>query len=709
MITNGTAALQVDVSSSLVLHARPIRAETDHESLSRFSDDRWDLTPGIIEEHSAKTGINFTSFPPKWRSVVKEYFWHVINTVPSRGMFRGTGVSKPSLRTVSLIAPHLRRALTWFDSQGIGNLREATPEILDRLLGDLSSAPLTFDQKRMIIVELRRLWCYRDVVPAHLQLPTSHPWFDDRISDLLVAPTSPSENRTPRVPDATLVPLFSWALRFAEEFSDDIIRAYRDYQTLVIHNQSHRPRGMPYPSAKSDRQALLIDVARRLEAAGLGWPGRELPNGSREIVWAHVQRLTAGGPGHLFARHDRTFIDSLGLPVDDDKYLLTEVRGKLDGQPWLPAGRVSWDSVVPLADQLQTACFIVLAYLSGMRPGEVLSLERGCLRYNDVTQLWEIYGRHWKGVRGPSGEKLPEGVVRKEPWTVHPAAAQAVQALERLHDEQLLFPADLRTAPVRGRRPRPKRRPGKAKTSSQVGTDIRQFIEFVNAYCNANERTDLIAHDLSDRISPSRFRRTLAWHIVRNPRGLVAAAIQYGHVGTHITQGYGGSYASGFPDDIAMERWLEKLDRIVDLQAYVDGGGVVSGPSAQELKRRVTKAVAKFAGRTIPTARQAERQLADPDMQIHRGLGMHCVFDRTKALCLKDVNADSDTPQIGNCRSNCGSIARTDSDVAELQATAASLLDDPLAPSVRYERAIEVARLSAVVAEQHADGQSRDL
>lgn len=36
----------------------------------------------------------------------------------------------------------------------------------------------------------------------------------------------------------------------------------------------------------------------------------------------------------------------------------------------------------------------------------------------------------------------------------------------------------------------------------------------------------------------ARFRRSLAWHIARRPGGLVALAIQYGHMRTTMSAGY---------------------------------------------------------------------------------------------------------------------------------------------------------------------------
>jgi hypothetical protein len=70
-----------------------------------------------------------------------------------------------------------------------------------------------------------------------------------------------------------------------------------------------------------------------------------------------------------------------------------------------------------------------------------------------------------------------------------------------------------------------------------VAEAIARFVAWVNADCQANQRHhEQIPPDPSGRpLAPSRLRRTLAWFIVRRPRGLVAGAIQYGHVQVQVT------------------------------------------------------------------------------------------------------------------------------------------------------------------------------
>ena len=132
--------------------------------------------------------------------------------------------------------------------------------------------------------------------------------------------------------------------------------------------------------------------------------------------------------------------------------------------------------------------------------------------------------------------------------------------------------------------------------------------------------------------SASRFRRTLAWFICRRPRGLVAAAIQYGHLHVQITQGYSGSYASGFPDDIAFERWLARLDELDEADRRLSEGGHVSGPAADAYRSRVAGGASRFAGRVIRSGKAARHVLANPSLQIYPGRGMVRVQRRDRVV-----------------------------------------------------------------------------
>ncbi|WP_280496867.1 hypothetical protein [Nocardia asiatica] len=101
-------------------------------------------------------------------------------------------------------------------------------------------------------------------------------------------------------------------------------------------------------------------------------------------------------------------------------------------------------------------------------------------------------------------------------------------------------------------------------------------------------------------------RRTLAWHIVRRPGGTTAAATQYGHLYTGMTHGYAGQADARY-------------------------------------RRRIADAH-HFHGVTITTGAQASAALANPDLQIHHGALLTCVFRPETAACHSDITADTGEP-----------------------------------------------------------------
>lgn len=371
----------------------------------------------------------------------------------------------------------------------------------------------------------------------------------------------------------------------------------------------------------------------------------------------------------------------------------------MDGQAW-QQHPITFAEAEHLIRHLFTACFIVIAYLSGARPGEVLALRRGCV-HHDAAGVWLMQGRKWKGATDEEGDKKPQGEERTDPWVVVKPVADAVAVLERLHDRDLLFPTTLfdtriANALAQGRL-------GKARTTQVLAHHIDLFTAWIDGYCAITGRNEQVPADPTGRkLYPVRFRRTLAWHIVRRPRGLVAAAIQYGHLHVGVTLGYSGTYASGFPDEHAFETWLLRLEQLADAEQRLRAGEHVSGPAAPTYTQRVQQASRQFAGRVLSSTRQARDLLDNPTLQIHEGKGMTCVFDPAKAKCrLGSGENIRRTPDLTDCQPGCQNIARTDRDIAVLRNQVAELEDlvnDPLSPHPRRERERhELTRLNAIV------------
>jgi hypothetical protein len=176
-----------------------------------------------------------------------------------------------------------------------------------------------------------------------------------------------------------------------------------------------------------------------------------------------------------------------------------------------------------------------------------------------------------------------------------------------------------------------------------------------------------------------------------------------------MTVGYAGTYASGFPDDLAFEELMARLDTLANAHKHLSSGAHVSGPAADQYRHRVEEAQ-RFAGHVLTTRREARALFSNPDLQIYPGEGMTCVFDPQRAACRTDRD-DTDTrrtPDLSDCRAHCANIARTDRDIDALRDQAAHLTtvaDDPIAPAprtIRYRN--ELDRLRTLI-DEHDHGR----
>lgn len=685
----------------LVLAHRPLRPGSASRDLSRLHDDVWDFTPAIFEEHADSVTLRFGNYPARWRSALKTYLWVLLNDEEPRPMPTTQDGAPLAVLSVKHTAMVLRQLFATLEEAGITDLADTDALLLEQITRTPTWQQSGRDRRTRLLLELRRLWAWRDRVPPPLQMGDGHSWLDLPPRDLLGPREPTTENKTPRLSDTTLAPLMSWAIRFVTELAPDITAGYRQFFELSADQWRYRPPDWRPSDGGLPRRQRLHSVLDELRTRGLGLPGRIAEDGTRQINWTHLARLAHASDVSVRLQ-DADIVASAGLPIDDDAYLLAQPAGRINGAVWLDR-HISWTQAVPLASLLRTAALIVITYLSGMRPGEVLGLRRGCLAFDDRARTWTVTGTRWKSATALNGQKMPEGEERTIPWVVHPVAATAIQVLEQLHDDELLFPAKLRPARLRNSKDTAAHRLGHGLTSSHASVEIASFTDWVNSYCAERGLRETIPPDPAGSVTPSRFRRTLAWHIVRRPRGLVAAAIQYGHVATQITQGYAGTGASGFPNDLAWERWLERVEELSSLDDYRHAGGRISGPAAGELARRASESTKKYLGRTIPTRRQAEQLLKSPLLQVYPGDGMHCVFDRSKALCVH-----GDEPAQDTCDTRCQNIARTDDDIAQLREHVQELRADPLAPPIRHQRAHQIAAAHLQAIHHHED-PSREM
>ncbi|NEC02216.1 hypothetical protein G3I37_04565 [Streptomyces anulatus] len=687
---------------TLVLLHRECREGTDRRTLSRFGDDRWILTPAIFEDHTKAVSLNFRPVQVPWRLEVKHYVWQLLNLPRTRSMRHSRG-ERISPLTVSIVFPHLKAFVRWLHQQQLASFAQITPAHLDRYLDHLRDAKISLDLKYRRVGEVRRLWAHREVLPPFMRLPAAPPWNGEDPRDLFEKVRPHMENRTPRIDERTMQTLLVWALRFVEDFATDIMSAHTEHTRLhelspeLIHRPAGRQKRGGYLPGQLRR--AVIAYLDKLYADGGHLPGHRSSDGELQIDWRHIERLFVCSAEIRRNGTGRLIIES-GLPINPDIPMDASVTGLLDGNPWRTSA-IGYHEAPRLARLLSTACFIVIAYLSGARPGEVLSLRRGCLRKDPETGLLLMGGLCYKNAVDADGNKIPQGEERADPWVVVAPVARAVEVLEKLHSSELLFPTYIESYR------RPTARLGTARDVQSAAEDITGFTQWVNAYCARIKRPDAIPDDRHGTLSPSRFRRTLAWFIRRRPRGLVAAAIQYGHVHVQMLQGYAGSYDSGFPDEYAFEDWLYRMETLAEDARALAAGEHVSGPAADAYRHRVTGAHRTFAGRVLTSAAQSRDLLGNPLLQIHHGPGMTCVLNPATAPCQLRGSADDPlvTPDIDDCRPQCPNLARTDRDIAYNEQQVAELeetLSNSLAPPIRHARERhELARLQAILDAHH--------
>ncbi|MGY1943921.1 hypothetical protein [Nocardia asiatica] len=667
-----------------MLAHRDLVPHADPNALSRFGDTVWRLDEAIFEQHSKASSLNFAAIPEPLRLAAKHYAWQQINIDAPIPLHRTT-TSRPAITSIAPQWSGFKAFLLWLHRHRVTEFRQITPTLLDRYLDHLIDSDISLDRKYDCAIEVRRLWCYRDLLPEHMRLPTLPLWGGDSARELFDRVRAQRDNLTPRIAESTMTSLLGWALRFVEDFSADILAAYAEY--VFLHQcsaqQQRRTRGPVARRPRGQIEARMAEYIERLRHTGGSLPGKIGDNGMVEVDWNHLGKILACTLGP--SRPAGQMLLASSIPVADAAYLDTPITALLNGVAWRD-GPIDYFEALPLARRLSTACLVVVAYLSGARAGEVLNLRRGCIEHDPATGLWLMDGLYFKGAVDAEGHKLPAGAPRRDPWVVVEPVAKAIAVLEQLHDQPVLFPKSLEPR----RRRQSTKRTGTARNPQSVATELAAFIDWVDNY-SAQRKILGIPADPQGPLNISRFRRTLAWFIRRRPRGLVAGAIQYGHVHTRLIQGYAGTYDSGFPDEYAFEDFLTRLEELAEDQRALDTGEHVSGPAAHAYQLRVNAATKQFAGHVLTSGRQARDLLGNPLLQIFHGDGMTCVLDPAKAACQLRGTADDPmvTPDISDCRPRCQNIARTDRDIARIRSRRDELADivaDPLAPPIRHQR-----------------------
>ena len=301
---------------------------------------------------------------------------------------------------------------------------------------------------------------------------------------------------------------------------------------------------------------------------------------------------------------------ALGAPLDD-----VPVGGRLDGEPWIQS--LDFYEVSGMVRCLITACFVTIAYLTGMRVEELRGLERGCARRIEASRTsperFEVWARTFKDVTDATGNTIPEGMVRAHPWWAVKEVHTAIAVLERIHDAPLL----LNSAAFA------RRESVGSELEAARPVTLRRAVAGFIAWCNGaadrlGQPWNRIPPDPEyPRIPARRFRQTIARDIAKaeeSPQGaLTALNRQFDHRTIGTTLAYMSKPA--VPSLLEVQRALARHNRYVERGRELDAGMGVSGPASERVIRDIRRHGRVYGGAQL-NERELDQLRNDPELTL---------------------------------------------------------------------------------------------
>ncbi|WP_371787134.1 integrase [Streptomyces albidoflavus] len=646
------------------------------KAVARYGDPVWCLHPLIENPGAVRSRIHWANFPDSFREECRYLAYRLINDVlPSLFLADRTAAWRERIGAESCHQSvlHWAEMTTWLHQNRITTLRNLSENNWLEYHQFVLAKGLSRSSVRQRLTSMQRLWIFDHTGTRPLGI-AEPPWNREGCDDYLPAASSTAENTTDPISPATMGPLLIWSLRMVEDFADDILNAWAEHTKMVqipMHvgdNAAARPRldaylqilelmSLPIPTVqRAGKTVFAVTYMAGLTGASKSQVQHAL---DADPYWGKIKN-TKPGP--------------CPLPI--------RITGKIDNKPWTEA--IDFAEAPLMMRHLGTAAFIVIAYLTGMRPGEVLGLRAGCCP-DPETGRHLIHGHEFKNARDEQGNHLSRGLPRAVPWVAIPPVVTAIRILERIVPSgSLLFDTHAHQFVAH-------RTSAKGSLTLYALRDrVEDFADWASALAERLDRThETVPADSAGLIGTARFRRTLAWHIARRPGGLVALAIQYGHMRTAVSAGYASRSRDGIHALLDIETARVTAETLTTLHDDLASGTGVSGPAAHRLIQAAAQAPA-FVG-AITTSRQAKAILGNPILTVHdnpRAFAM-CVYNRDKALCRRVE--DDDSPRLDRCFATCANLARTDHHAnqlatqvrdLELQAESGSL-PPPLADRLR--------------------------
>ncbi|MGW9185987.1 integrase [Streptomyces rubiginosohelvolus] len=641
-----------------------ISPENTHAN-ARYRAIVWPLAPLIDNPGTPLVTIRWKHCPASLRRQLKLPAWTMINGQLRPTYLKDRGVrarSRTSALDMRDTCYEWMRLARWLHERRITSLGACTEDVWRAYISERWDGSATRSHAEKVCARLSDLWAF-DQLSARPAGITRPPWDTEGIDDFLPAASGSArgENSTEPLAPEVLGPLLVWAIRFVDDFADDILAAWAERCRLSARAAANRasPEGM---------EALAEFLLPSIRSGG-GLPA-VLQHGQRRLARTYVSALTGASLGQVDRLAKRHQLNTLVAERPGPCPLPVQVAGRINSKPWRE--HIDFDEAVELMRHLSTAAAVICLYLTGMRPQEVKGLRSGCCADPEPSADGTpgrhlIRSRHYKSVTDDDGNHVSAGEERGVPWVAITPVVHAIRVLERMVPEgELLFSAAHHDIPHQ-------RGYHGALKNSALTTRIENFVAWVNREALSQDLPDqAIPEDPHGAIGLARFRRSLAWHVARRPGGLIALAVQYGHMRTVLdartSSGYGSRSRGGIHSLLDVETALAAADTAAHLRDRVAAGEKVSGPAA---RRALTAAATtpRFEGRVVPRtfAKKAAVFLARDGVVLfdNPDAMLICAFKRENALCEPAPGATA--PRQYDCRPGCGNAVRTDTHAHQLR------------------------------------------
>ena len=313
-------------------------------------------------------------------------------------------------------------------------------------------------------------------------------------------------------------------------------------------------------------------------------------------------------------------------------------------RPWHTHSMTNTSHITYLVDRIMDAAFVVISYFVGMRAGEILGLQAGCLQPRspanptDPPDSFYIRGKIFKTSRSPAGDP--------HRWAVPRCVARAITVVERLSEPLRMHTGrpDLWLATsVKGLRT-PVSSCTQLTTSAMNTRLNEKFAPFIDLPLYQGKPWHLSTHQ---------GRKTFAAFVGRRDHtGLEALRSHFGHKSIAMTD---SAYVGNDPSlaELVDEHIEEESQAaLVDLLTASE----IAGPAGQRIARNL-----QFRGRTADPDVIDFAKFLREDLQLTLGPcdWGYCLFRRLTSACHGGDSGPNPVFRNQNTCASCHNFAVT--------------------------------------------------